>query len=934
MLFSILKGNSANISTDKTAFHEGWAYFTPDTGKFYIDAKVGSTNKRILINPDYVTESTLTTALSGKSDTSHTHDGRYYTEDEIDSMLLYKAASDHNHDDRYYTESEINTKLNSINTQVAGKADASHTHDDRYYTETEINTKLSGKSDIDHSHSDLVNGNVSVSLNAASASEYALSPSSVSTQIPEASAYTYTLGTASIPWNKLYATDIKLGGVDLKTSLTNLEGEVDGSIKSLSVSGKTITYTKNDGSTGTITTQDTNTDTMVTNTKANTTKAYVTGTTSASTNTGTQVFDTGVYLDTTAGQLVANTFKGNLTGNASSATTATTATSATSATKATQDGSGNVITSTYETKTAANSKLDEAKAYADTAATTVKNDLLNGAGAAYDTLKELGDLIDTNTDAIEALEKVASGKANASHTHAISDVTNLQTVLDGKAASSHGTHVTYSTSTPAMDGTGSTGSASTVARSDHKHPTDTSRASQADFTSHTGNTTSHITSTERTNWNAAKSHADSAHAPSNAEKNQNAFSNIAVGTTTVAADSATDTVTFVGSNVTITPDATNDQITFAVANGSTSTKGIVQLTNSTSSTSTTTAATPNSVKQAYDLANTALTTANGKASSSHTHTIANITSLQTSLDGKQATITGGASTIVSSNLTASRVLVSNASGKVAASDVTSTELNYLDGVGANIQTQLDGKAASGHTHSAATSSAAGFMSASDKSKLDGITANADSVSFSRSLTSGTKVGTITINGTSTDLYAPTNTDTHYTSGTIVGNSTSATSNSTSALSNGSVYLNHVEAGSVKNSHKISGSGATTVTSDASGNIVISSTNTTYGVATSSTLGLVKSGTDITVDSSGNVSVNDNSHAHTIANVTNLQSTLDGKVPTTRTVNGKALSSNITLSASDVSAYSKSDIDSFVFITTADIDEICNATIQSASEVSF
>ena len=48
---------------------------------------------------------------------------------------------------------------------------------------------------------------------------------------------------------------------------------------------------------------DTNTDTKVTNTLATTTKAYVTGTTSASTNTGTQVFDTGVYLDTTAGRL-------------------------------------------------------------------------------------------------------------------------------------------------------------------------------------------------------------------------------------------------------------------------------------------------------------------------------------------------------------------------------------------------------------------------------------------------------------------------------------------------------------------------------------------------------------------------------------------------------------------------------------------------------
>lgn len=52
-----------------------------------------------------------------------------------------------------------------------------------------------------------------------------------------------------------------------------------------------------------------------------------------------------------------------------------------------------------------------------------------------------------------------------------------------------------------------------------------------------------------------------------AEVNQNAFSNIKVGSTTVAADSKTDTVTFVGSGVTITPDATNDTITFTVPAG-------------------------------------------------------------------------------------------------------------------------------------------------------------------------------------------------------------------------------------------------------------------------------------------------------------------------------------------------------------------------------
>jgi len=58
----------------------------------------------------------------------------------------------------------------------------------------------------------------------------------------------------------------------------------------------------------------------------------------------------------------------------------------------------------------------------------------------------------------------------------------------------------------------------------------------------------------------------------------------------------------------------------------------------------------------------------------------------------QAAITGGASTIVTSNLTANRALLSNASGKVAVSSVTNTELGYLSGVSSAIQTQLNAKA--------------------------------------------------------------------------------------------------------------------------------------------------------------------------------------------------------------------------------------------------
>ena len=67
------------------------------------------------------------------------------------------------------------------------------------------------------------------------------------------------------------------------------------------------------------------------------------------------------------------------------------------------------------------------------------------------------------------------------------------------------------------------------------------------------------------------------------------------------------------------------------------------------------------------------------------------------------------------------------------------------------------------------------------------------------------------------------TDTHWTSKNIVGASGTATANA--IATNGNVYLNHLENSTVTSAHKIVGSGATTVTSDASGNITISSTDT-------------------------------------------------------------------------------------------------------------
>jgi len=74
--------------------------------------------------------------------------------------------------------------------------------------------------------------------------------------------------------------------------------------------------------------------------------------------------------------------------------------------------------------------------------------------------------------------------------------------------------------------------------------------------------------------------------------------------------------------------------------------------------------------------------------------------IQTQLDAKQATITGSATTIDTESLTASRAVISNSSQKIAVSDVTDTELGYLDGVTSAIQTQMDTKATTSYVNDA------------------------------------------------------------------------------------------------------------------------------------------------------------------------------------------------------------------------------------------
>lgn len=89
-----------------------------------------------------------------------------------------------------------------------------------------------------------------------------------------------------------------------------------------------------------------------------------------------------------------------------------------------------------------------------------------------------------------------------------------------------------------------------------------------------------------------------------------------------------------------------------------------------------------------------LTTVSG-VSATEVGYLANVTSdIQAQLDTKLSGASGAISTVVSSNLTANRAVISNGSGKIAVSGTTDTELGYVSGVTSALQTQINAKAPS------------------------------------------------------------------------------------------------------------------------------------------------------------------------------------------------------------------------------------------------
>ena len=161
------------------------------------------------------------------------------------------------------------------------------------------------------------------------------------------------------------------------------------------------------------------------------------------------------------------------------------------------------------------------------------------------------------------------------------------------------------------------------------------------------------------------------------------------------------------------------------------------------------------------------------------------------------------------------------------------------------------------TYANATTAAAGLMSADDKTKLNGVKNGANVVTYTAGLAGGEDketVGTITVDGTATKLYAPKNT--HYESKIIIAGNATGVTDTTTALKNGEVFVNHVENDKVTTSHKITGAGTTAVTTDTDGNVVITGIGVEYDDATDAAHGLMSAADKAKLDALGTVSEND------------------------------------------------------------------------------
>lgn len=208
---------------------------------------------------------------------------------------------------------------------------------------------------------------------------------------------------------------------------------------------------------------------------------------------------------------------------------------------------------------------------------------------------------------------------------------------------------------------------------------------------------------------------------SGAEVNQNAFSNVVVGSTTIAADSKTDTLTLTaGSNITLTPNATNDSITISASGSSyslplasNSTRGGIKLSSSTQG------GTPNGITTTSGRTYAVQVNSSEQAvvnvpwtDTTYTLPTASASTLGGVKVGNGLSISNG---VLSTGNYVSNVEVGSPSTEWQSAYVPMT-VSYRDGSTTNRNISLPMASGGG------TNGSAGLMSGTDKKKLDSLSA--------------------------------------------------------------------------------------------------------------------------------------------------------------------------------------------------------------------